>query len=228
MKFHQGLREFLSNGTQQDLTYGRYKPCNRLNIFAHDARFNVDQVPLSFGSSGGKIWDVKGAKRVCAKSDGPSEEKRMATMQLCITPDGDPIPPTLIFRGKGKVSAAEIKMYAKGCYVAWQPKAWADTAFCVWWAKNVFAKRCIFLLNLIDTSKDIAKILFCDNLAAQESDDYRAALLAHTTYPYYGPANNTEHWQPVCAQCVTPCTHALTRTYVSPTLCAFLLLLLSP
>ena len=82
--------------------------------------------------------------------------------------------------------------------MAWQPKAWADTAFCVWWARNVFAKRTFsVILFFADTNADLDKVLFCDNLAGQESDDFRKALLDHKTYPYYGPANNTELWQPV-------------------------------
>ena len=63
-------------------------------------RYNVDQVPLSFASSRTAVWDAKGSKRVWVKSGGPSEEKRMATLQLCICPDTpQAVRPTIIFRG---------------------------------------------------------------------------------------------------------------------------------
>jgi len=49
----------------------------------------------------------------------------------------------------------------------------------------------------VATDKKTRKLIFCDNLPGQESEDFRKEMAAQNTYVYYGPAGNTEHWQPI-------------------------------
>ena len=132
--------------------------------------------------------------------------KRIATLQLCICADdeGNTVPPTIIFRGTGRGSRRELKQYPKTIKVAWQKKAWADTAFCSWWAKkfSTSVSRGYFS----DTSKEDEKLLFCDRLNSQTCKAFRldCSILGnpcfyYNTHVYLGPPNLTEHWQPVTA-----------------------------
>ena len=91
-KWHKGLREFLSTRMNSvDGKWGRFLPLDR---------YNVDQVPLPFVVSSKYTWDTKGSqKRTSVTTHDSKSEKRFATLQLCISPAGVPLLPTIIFRG---------------------------------------------------------------------------------------------------------------------------------
>ena len=76
---------------------------------------------------------------------------------------------TLIFRGKGlRISARERSLWDKRVHVRFQPSAWADTSFCIDYAKNIFPQ-------LVDTT--LPNLLFVDGLSAQQNVEFRKALL---------------------------------------------------
>lgn len=90
--WHKKLREFLAAGSNTvDPKWGRYIPMDR---------YNVDQVPLPFVSGRKRTWDPLGSqKRVTVTTHDQHSEKRFATLQLCISPDGVQLPACIIFRG---------------------------------------------------------------------------------------------------------------------------------
>jgi hypothetical protein len=113
----------------------------------------VDQVPLGFVNQESVTLDEKGAKRVWVAGTKGADEKRMATLQLCVrmrNPVADTrgcmrhqqIKQTICFRGLGRrLSKKETDQYDPRVLVAWHPKAWYDRLMCNEWAGYDFASQ---------------------------------------------------------------------------------------
>ena len=142
MKWYGNLREKLVKSGSEKPTYdkkwGRFKP---------PKRFNVDQVPLPFSIQPKSTYEVplssgkqRKDHRVWVAQPGNGLDKPQSTLQLCFSPE-KVVKPALIFRGKGmRISKDELMAYDKDVDVYWQPKAWADTNFCLEWIKETFSK----------------------------------------------------------------------------------------
>ena len=91
---------------QYDDKWGRWMPSRR---------FNVDQVPCAFVIDQSSTYDERGSKSVWISQPGNGLDKRQCTLQICICPEDDqPVPPAIIFRGKGNVSQKEKDAYEAG------------------------------------------------------------------------------------------------------------------
>uniref|UniRef100_UPI003981249E hypothetical protein n=1 Tax=Salmonella sp. s31506 TaxID=3159638 RepID=UPI003981249E len=90
------------------------------------------------------------------------------------------------------ISAAEIKTYSPGVNVFWQKCAWADRVVCQDWAKY-YVK---------ETKKYLASpehLLILDSVDGQTTPEFKEYLHNNRVFVSYGPANNTDRWQPVDA-----------------------------
>ena len=87
---------------------------------------NMDETPLPFVLDDGKTYDKKGVKEVWVQSGQSGLDKRQATVQLTVFPDGvDRVRPTITFRGKGlRIRAKEKQSYDRRVKVMYQEKAW--------------------------------------------------------------------------------------------------------
>ena len=117
-------------------------------------------------------------------------DKRQCTLQICCRPSGTQPKLAIIFRGTGKrLSLEERQAWHKNVDVYFQPNAWADTDFSCEWAKKT-------LKEALDVDHFA---LFCDNLTAQISDDFKESVSSLSGVCWYGLPNATDLWQPVDA-----------------------------
>ena len=79
--------------------------------FSLDRRINVDQVRLAFVNGLESTWDETGAKRVQISQPFVGLEKLQCTVNACFGPGAKLMRPAVIFRGKGRVPAAERAEY---------------------------------------------------------------------------------------------------------------------
>lgn len=100
-------------------------------------RLNVDQVPFNLLSRESRTYvPYTECAHVVIPGATPTE-KRFGTLQVC-SAVVDPQPPlSIIFRGKGNIEPSEKNQYDERVNIFWQPKAWADEAFCCDWIDKV-------------------------------------------------------------------------------------------
>jgi len=87
-----------------------------------DMIVNIDETPMWFDMTTGKIVHSKGAKTVSVRSIGA--EKRRLTVVLAATADGHMIPPMVIFKGKRKLKNIDVPTSWIVCI---QAKGWMDS-----------------------------------------------------------------------------------------------------
>ena len=190
-KWHATTRERLVRtglNDNYDPKYGRFLP---------EQRFNVDQSPLPFAIDTKKTYEeVKPKdpenrhKKVWVQQPGSGLEKRQCTLQICFRPTGTQPRLAVIFRGQGKrISQVERNAWHKDVDVYFQKCAWADTEFCVDWAKHTLAPA-------IDVERFA---LFQDNLEGQIANLYKETIADLFGVNWYGLKNATDYWQPVDA-----------------------------
>eukprot|EP00794_Sanderia_malayensis_P008583 gene8583-9501_t len=134
---------------------------------------------------------VEKFKAIRAKpSDGL--DKRQCTLQLCIRPtDVQPVPPAVIFRGKGNIKEEELKLHDPRVNVFWQKNGWMDKEVAQQWVEKTFSPS-------VDKSQE--NVLFLDNLNCQTSEEFvfNCRRKANTVvYPL--PPSSTDKLQPVDA-----------------------------
>jgi hypothetical protein len=123
------------------------------------------------------------------------DDKRFATIQLCIRMDGKQPRVCVLFRGKGKVSQAEKLSYDKRVHVMFQPKAWVDRPTGLSWIKENLAKH---LEERETTEGEMpSTICFCDNLDSQTTDEFKNSLKAIGVYRSLLKARETEAIQAI-------------------------------
>lgn len=84
----------------------------------------------------------------------------------------------------------EKSQWAKDVDVYFQPKAWADTDFCVRWALCSFSK-------MVDKRRQ--SVLFCDNLGSQTSEEFLKILKRTNTKLHLLEKNCTDELQVIDA-----------------------------
>lgn len=188
-KWHGTTRERLVRSGKDDTydqKWGRFLPSQR---------FNVDQSPLPFAITTKRTYELvkKGDQyhKVWISQPGSGLEKRQCTLQVCFRPTGKQPKLAIIFRGKGKrITKEEKAAWHKDVDVYFQENAWADTDFSVAWAQKT-------LKTQVESEKRFA--LFCDNLTAQISDEFKSEISSQSGVCWFGLPNATDLWQPVDA-----------------------------
>ena len=159
-QWHARLRRRIKRGTDVHPKWGRWLP---------ESRFNVDQVPLTLADGSRQTYDEVGARRVWISGSKHGDDKREATLQLCVrlSNSAQQPKPTTIFRGKGlRLKKAEKGSWDSRVHVLFQPKAWADN-ICLHWAESIFPAS---------VTEGAASVLFCDNLVHQTTDEFWSTL----------------------------------------------------
>lgn len=114
-------------------------PYGKWGRFVKELRDNTDQVPLGFVTGQEDTWGQRGAKRVHIGQSFPGLEKRPCTVQPTIGAGGKKTRCAIIFRGKGTgITKLEKAAHDKRVDVFFQPKAWADSDFCMQWLERCF------------------------------------------------------------------------------------------
>jgi len=186
-KFHKTLQAFVSEeGDSNDPIYGRFKPENI---------FNMDQSPIMLDCGSSVTCEKKGAVTV-GVSRRKSSDKRFATLTICVRLDGGPSapveqpPPSVIFKGQGKISQKERAAYAPGVIVQFQTNAWTDGKTLPEWLDGF----CNWAKIKTDSGR---KLFFLDNLKAQATPEFREELAKRGLVGWYFPPNTTDIVQPV-------------------------------
>ena len=149
----------------RDPKYGRFQ----LN-----ERFNSDQVPLPFVNGQPETWAPKGSKRVSIAQPLSGLEKRQCTIQPTIGPGGKLMQCTILFRGTGKrISKMEKKAYDPRVDGFFQKSAWADSNFCMAWAKRFFRKSLMQGGGGVPVEESQ---LTLDNLHGQTTEKFKAYM----------------------------------------------------
>ena len=160
-------------------------------------RYNVDQVPLGFLSQSNICLAPKGEKRVWVAGTKGADEKRMATLQICVNMVNPvngrhkQIKQTVTFRGTGlRITAAERAAWDQRVIVRFQPSAWYDQVMCNEWVAEDFAPQ-------VDPTT--SKGLYCDNLDGQTTTMFESALYKVNTDVHLLPTGESHHQQYVVA-----------------------------
>ena len=104
------------------------------------------------------------------------------------SPEGVQPKLAIIFRGTGKrILEDEKKAWHPDVDVYFQQNAWADTTFSVEWSNRT--------LKPITKNEDCFA-LFCDNLTAQVSEDFKKSVSDINGICWYGLPKATDLWQP--------------------------------
>ena len=164
--------------------------------FLSSQRLNVDQSPLPFAIDAKRTYEhVEAGKghehNTWISTPGDGLTKRQCSLQVCFRPVGKQPPLAIIFRGKGtRIRDDEKKAWHPDVHVYFQENAWVDNSLaCQWMEKTI--KPFIEEENLGPYT------LFCDNLTAQTSDQFKEAVSDGRGLVWYGLRNATDLWQPV-------------------------------
>ena len=184
--FHRKLRKAVQSRRQRDPAFdtkwGRWLSCNR---------WNVDQVPLPFVVDQDRTYADKGAQSVWIAQPGSGLEKRQATLQLVIRPEGEQsVKPTIVFRGLGKISPKEAQEYDKRVHVLFQKNVWIDESTNIKWTKD------ILIPSILDNG--VEQVLFADNVNFQTLQSFHQLCREEAnTIVYMFPPNQTDQVQPM-------------------------------
>ena len=85
----------------------------------------MDQVPLPFVLDKKTTYErpLSQNEKCWIAIPGSGLDKRQCTLQLCFSPEGNPVKIEIIFRGKGKIKALERNAYHKDVDVYFQDNA---------------------------------------------------------------------------------------------------------
>ena len=180
MKWHSALRERLvktGKGENYNPVYSGFMPSQR---------YNVDQSPLPF------TIDTKKTYEQIRPKYKENRNKNVWVSQPapgCFRSESKQPRISVIFRGLGKrISAVEKASWHPDVNVYFQKNAWADTEFCVKWAKG--------------TLKPFVEgrfVLFLDNLEGQIAEEFKTEVANADGVCWYGLPGATDIWQPVDA-----------------------------
>ena len=120
-----------------------------------------------------------------------TDSKRFCSLNGCFRPHVKQHCLVIIFGGKGKKTKEVDKLlWDPNVHVYFQVITWADTKFCVAWAKKPLA-----LIMKKTCPNDEPYLLFCDNLEGQLADDSTSSANLPGGKPWYGIPNTTDIWQ---------------------------------
>ena len=117
----------------------------------------------------GKTYAETGDKQVWISQPISGQEKRQATLQLCIRAKGEQtVKPAIIFRGKGNVSLQELAKYDKRVDVYFQKNAWMDNEINLEWTENTL------IPGVADKSQE--NVMFADNVSFQLRKEFHEIM----------------------------------------------------
>ena len=164
--------------------------------FLPELRCSMDQVAVPFTSAADKTFEFVGESRVQTKAQAEGLLKRQATIILHFFGqtglDRYYGQLGLIFKGQGRLPAAEKAAYDPRVCVFFQPKAWMDRPIALEWVRRVWAP-------LVAKKPAGEKLMLLDNLDAHVDMPFRAALRELQTLAWYLPPGCTDFLQPVDA-----------------------------
>ena len=169
-----------------DPKWGYFKPCHR---------FSLDQVGIELDTSlkRGTWASAEERKRgfIRIRTAGPSADKRIATLQVCLSGDlsGEQCRLAVFLRGKGHVTSFEKAQYPPDIDVYWQSKAWLDTTIHMSWVNRTWKE----FKDKAFPSADL--LLTVDNAKPQVHVDSRNRLRELRTECLRGRPNLTHVWQ---------------------------------
>jgi hypothetical protein len=190
--FHRAWLATQNGGYQRDPIYGRFPPSH---LFHHD------QVPLSFSPGATSTLHMRGANRCWVRSSGSGQDKRMATLQLCICadPHSQVVRPTIVLRGKGlRLTNEELEYYeglADRIRVMWQNNAWTDGATIHLWLLEEFFPGTLHL----------------DGDVCLAGDNHSSQRVAYVMEAMEAVATHGEFTPPECTDVVSPVDHHVGR-----------------
>ena len=155
-------------------------------------------MPLPFVNGQSETWAPKGSKRVSIAQPFSGLEKRQCTVQPTIGPGGKLMQCAIIFRGTGKrISKVEKKAYDPRVDVFFQKNAWADSNFCMAWAKRCFRKSLMQGGGGVPVEESL---LTLDNLHGQTTEKSKVYMKKEcNTLVWYYPGGCTDALQPIDA-----------------------------
>ena len=185
-------------------------------------RCNIDAVPIEWACGKNMTLASKGESVVVLfTGKGDSDEKRWATLQVCLrniagskigTVDGHPWP-CLMFRGvegiayydgeyapegsNSTVDNPDMKYYHPGVIVQRQKKAWYNDRACI---SYITGRQGKFFKDLNEAEPGRV-LMYQDNLRGQTTDQYVEASERVGIDPHYLPANMTDDVQPIDKSC---------------------------
>lgn len=186
-RWHKRWQRDISTGESADPEFGRYKPY---------CIMNSDQVPFSIGDVITTTYEKVGAETVRISSQKGSD-KRVATLQLCVSCDGNqgfPLrqcKPMIIFMGAGNITTEERDAHDKRVVVMFQKKAWMDSVIFEKWVQGPLAE------HVQQNLPPGPKVMILDNLRAQTNDESGNSLLSLGIDRRLLPAGVTDMMQPI-------------------------------
>ena len=180
--FHRQLKKDVNSGRGRDegikdKVWGRWSP---------GARYNFDQVPLPFIVEQDTTYETTGSTSVWVAQPASGLDKSIRPS------DRQPVPPAIIFRGKGRVKEEELKSYYPRVHVFWQKNGWMDKEVALQWVEKTFSPA-------VDKSHE--NVLFLDNLSCQCSEEFTLNCQRKTnTVVYPLPPSSTDKVQPIDAR----------------------------
>lgn len=127
---------------------------------------NADETPICFDMPRNYTVNMKGAKQVIVKTTG--HEKTRVTVMLCVTADGEKLPPYVILNRK----TVPKKDFHSGVIVRAQSNAWMTSELMVDWLKSVW-----------ETRKDVSSrsMLILDAFRGHLTDEVKARIKDKTS-----------------------------------------------
>jgi len=188
-KWHTTIREKLvctGRNDRYDEKWGRHQPKQHLNVEQNALPFVVgttrtyDHVDKDVDLHDHKVW---------ISQPGSGLDRCQCALQICFRPTEEQPRLGVISCGTGKrISQDEKEAYHPDVDVYYQENAWADTKLSVEWVQKTL---------LPSVKDDECFVLFCDNLTAQVSDEFKKPVSKPNVVVWYGLPNATDLWQPV-------------------------------
>lgn len=147
-------------------------------------------------NGGTTTYEFSGSGIVQIKQNSDADEKRFCTLQVvvrCVDKGMKQPRLTIIFRGQGKrLTQEERELWDKRVHVTFQPKAWADSDWCVEWGVTEFRR-------IMDefVPKDCRGLAILDNLYGQTTKPFVDALSKGRADTHFGLGGATHLWQVV-------------------------------
>ena len=155
----------------------------------------MDETPIFFNMYSNDTIAKKGNKTILIKTQ--SQEKCRISIILCITADGEKLPPFLIFKAK--------------CYIACNINSWSTEKIILRWYKNIWCKY-------LESSESLCEgfgYLIMDNAPSYITEESLAIMKNDKNLIKFIPAGLIRFIQPLDATINKPFKDALKKEYIN-------------
>ena len=175
---------------------------------------NMDETPIFFNMYPNKTIAKKGNKTILIKTQ--SQEKCRISVILCITADGEKLPPFLIFKAKEEgyieKNLSELNLVKnKKCYIACNLNAWSTEKIILRWYKNIWRKY-------LESSESLCEgfgYLIMDKAPSHITEESLAIMKNDKNLISFIPAGLTRFIQPLDVSINKPFKDALKKEYIN-------------